>query len=100
MQNKITINPSEGGVVDIDYVGYGTETSVYFEGDLPWTGVYEFRLFNSTVKNNTVANECALTTVTVLMTLLVKGVEKGTHYYEIWDTGVKQIVLRGSLVLK
>ncbi len=96
---KVTINPSIAVIVDIETVFFGEELEVYFDAASNWLGSYDFRLYNSNVKNSEITNNCTLTIANKLMTLSIKGIEKGTHYYEIWILPQKRIVFKGKLVI-
>jgi hypothetical protein len=95
MQRVVTIDPSIAVVVHIEPVYFGEETAIYFNAKTAWLGDFDFKIFNSEVKNYPVAHGCTLTIANQLMTLFIKDVEKGTHYYEIWTD--KRIIFKGKL---
>ncbi len=96
---KVVVDPSVAGLVDINAVSFGEEVDIYYNADANWVGSFSFTLWNSNVKNNVITNQCTLTVNGMLMTLLIKGIEKGTHYYEIWSTTQKRIIFKGELVV-
>jgi hypothetical protein len=99
---KVTINPSIAGLVDIISIGFTEIVPIYFTAEVNWVGTYTFQLWTSNNKEteiSVVGNP--LTTLNTLMTLTLapeqQGIPVGIYYYEIFLENTSRVFFKGSL---
>ena len=97
----ITINPSVAATVNINSVGFVEMANIYFKGQIPWLGTFEFNVWNSTQKNTSIDVPDAITPSGDLLTLKIdptnQNLPADKYYYEIFSIAAKRVILKEKL---
>lgn len=101
---KVTIDASIAVGVDILNIGEKEDRKIYFKASEPWTGTYDFKIWNSPVKNTeTVITISPLLVEGDLMTLNIKpenqSIPVDSYYFEIFRTDMKWVIFKGNLTI-
>lgn len=99
----ITINPSIAATVNINSVGFAEMANIYFEGQIPWLGTFEFNVWNSAQKNTSIDVPGAITPSGDLLTLKIdptnQNLPAAKYYYEIFSIAAKRVIFKGEIVI-
>lgn len=99
----ITINPSVAATVNINSVGFAEMANIYFKGELPWLGTFEFNVWNSVQKNTSIDVPDAITSSGDLLTLKIdptnQNLPAAKYYYEIFSVVAKRVIFKGEITI-